>query len=39
VMREWRTSEWVDVWEMSVVYVEWCRVKGNDVEWRASDVR
>jgi hypothetical protein len=39
VMREWRTSEWVDAQEMSVVYVEWCKVKGSDVEWRVSDVR
>jgi hypothetical protein len=39
MMREWRTSEWVDALGISVVCVEWWKVKGSDVEWKVSDVR
>jgi hypothetical protein len=39
VMREWCTSEWVEAQGISVVYLEWWKVKGSDVEWTVSDVR
>jgi hypothetical protein len=39
MMREWRTSEWVDAQEIGVVDVEWCKVKGSELERKGSEVR